>query len=114
METTNASETVPSLSSHVVEPIAEGQRQESDDQIGSFVENKNGLNFLHLNIHHIYPKLDEIKLLLSSHINIDVMAFCETFLNETFTNSELDLPNFNLYRKDRNGNGGVLAVYVCE
>ena len=40
------------------------------------------------------------------------MAFCETFLNKSYSDRELELPNFNLFRKDRQSHGGGIAIYV--
>ena len=71
-----------------------------------------GLHIMHLNIHYLYSKLDEIKILLSQQPNIDIMCFCETFLNDQFTDAELSLENYELFRKDRKTNGGGLAIYI--
>ena len=38
-----------------------------------------GLHITHLNVHYLYPKLDELKLLLSEQ-NIYIFCLCETFL----------------------------------
>ena len=73
---------------------------------------KKGLNIMHLNIHYLYSKLDEIKILLSQQPNIDILCFCDTFLNDQFSDDELSLENYQLFRKDRKTNGGGLAVYI--
>ena len=73
-----------------------------------------GLNIVHLNIHYLYPKIDEIRLLASQHQNIDIFCFCETFLNDTFSDNEIILEGFNIFRKDRNSLGGGLVLYVKE
>ena len=72
---------------------------------------KRGMKFMHLNIHYLCPKLDEIKILLSKH-NIDVVGLGETFLNDMFADNEFQLHNYSLFRKDRKTNGGGIAVYV--
>ena len=76
--------------------------------------NDKGLNFMHLNVHYLYSKIDEIKLLISQQQNIHIMGFCETFLSETLSNAQLRLDNFELFRKDRNTLGGGLVLYIQE
>ena len=73
-----------------------------------------GLNFVDLNIHFLYPKLDEIRLLSSQQPNIHVFCLCETFLNETFLDEELHLAGYKMFRKDRVTHGGGLVIYVKE
>ena len=75
---------------------------------------KKGLNIMHLNIHYLYSKLDKLKILLSQTNEIDVICLCETFLNENFSNEEIKLENYQLFRRDRETNGGGLVVYVKE
>ena len=64
---------------------------------------------LHLNIHFLYPKLDEIKL-LNFDKQLDVLCFCETFLNDSFSDHELSINNYNMFRRDRGTIGGRLVL----
>ena len=73
-----------------------------------------GLNIMHLNIHYLYSKIDELRILLSQQQNIDILCICETFLQDEFCNEEIQLENYQLFRKDRKSNGGGLVVYVKE
>ena len=59
-----------------------------------------GLHITHLNVHYLYPKLYELKLLLSEQ-NIDMFCLCETFLNSEFSDNELIIPGYEFIRKDR-------------
>ena len=43
--------------------------------------------------------------------NIDIFCLGETFLNDQFTDSELNIPNYNFVRRDRQSNGGGLIIY---
>ena len=72
---------------------------------------KKGLHIAHLNIHYLYPKLDEVKL-LTNYQNIDIFCLCETFLNQQFSDNELQIPDYNIFRKDRQSHGGGLIVYT--
>ena len=72
---------------------------------------KKGLHIAHLNVHYLYPKLDEVKL-LTNYQNIDIFCLCETFLNQQFSDNELQIPDYNIFRKDRQSHGGGLIVYT--
>ena len=42
----------------------------------------------------------------------DMIGICETFLNETYLDSEVVIPNYNMFRRDRIGkSGGGIIVY---
>jgi exonuclease III len=86
----------------------------SDNQCNSepWFANK-GLKIVHLNVHYLYPKLDEIKHIIK-HQNIDILCLCETFLNNTFSNNELFIENFKMFRKDRDAHGGGLVIYIKD
>ena len=71
-----------------------------------------GLKFMHLNIHFLYPKFDEIKHIIHLNKGIDILGLCETFLNENFSENEFHLTNFQMFRKDRTTYGGGILVYV--
>ena len=64
---------------------------------------------LHLNIHFLYPKLDEIKL-LNFDKQLDVLCFCEAFLNDSFSDHELSINNYNMFSRDRGAIGGGLVL----
>ena len=56
-----------------------------------FCFTKKGFHVVHINIHYLYPKLDEIKLILSNNNTIDCVCVCETFLDSTFCDSEISI-----------------------
>ena len=68
---------------------------------------------LHLNKHFLYPKLDEIKL-LNFDKQLDVLCFCETFLNDSFSDHELSINNYNMFRRDRCAIGAGRVIYVKD
>ena len=43
---------------------------------------------------------DQLVMLVSQH-NLDVVGVCETWLNSNISDSELSLPGFKIFRKDR-------------
>ena len=72
-----------------------------------------GLKIAHLNIHYLYPKLDEIKLLISRQ-KFDILCLCETFLNNSFSDTELSIEHYDIFRLDRECHGGGLLIYVRD
>ena len=70
-----------------------------------------GIHICHLNVHYLYSKLDEIKILLHEQKLMDIFCLGETFLNDQYLDSELTIPNYNFIRKDRQSNGGGLIIY---
>lgn len=74
-----------------------------------------GVHVASLNICHLLPKLDELKLhLLGSHAP-DIFGLNETFLNESVIDSCLNIPNYVFERKDRVGKkGGGVLLYISD
>ena len=76
---------------------------------------KKGLKIGSLNVCHLIPKLDEIKLSLQHPNGLPVFGMCETFLNSKTTNTLLKSDGFNIERKDRNRrNGSGILVYIIR
>lgn len=59
-----------------------------------------GLKITHLNIRSLLPKMDELRLLMSSN-PLDVLAVSETWLNESIGDAEESLPGYTFIRRDR-------------
>ena len=70
-----------------------------------------GLHFIHANVRSLLPKLPEVRLFLS-RTKAAVFAASETWLDSTVNDGEADIPDFNVVRRDRNRNGGGVALYV--
>jgi len=70
-----------------------------------------GLHFIHLNSRSILPKLDEIHLLAKS-TNAAVVAVTETWLDSSVTDQEVAVPGYSIERRDRNREGGGVALYI--
>ena len=82
-----------------------------------------GLHVANINICHLKPKLDEIKILLNSASNRDLLGMCETFLDENTGDNILHMDGFNFERKDRSvlrddslstKRGGGVVVYIAD
>lgn len=72
---------------------------------------RKGLHCLHLNVRSLIPKLDELKF-IAQKSNAAVIGITETFLDDTINDSEIEIPNYVVERKDRNRDGGGVCVYI--
>ena len=72
-----------------------------------------GFKVMHLNISSLLLHFDEF-LHFVSDINIDIISLNETRLDESITNNSLSIPGYNIYRKDRNRNGGGALLYIND
>ena len=64
-----------------------------------------------LNIHSIPGKFDQLKCLISNHV--DILVLTETKLDETFTTSSFLIDGFSSpFRLDRNRKGGSILIHV--
>ena len=80
-----------------------------------------GLHVANVNICHIKPKLDEIKLLLNSSSKLDILALWETFLDKNTDDNILKMEGFNFECKNRAAprqdalntkRGGGVVLYI--
>ncbi|XP_019631566.1 PREDICTED: uncharacterized protein LOC109475403 [Branchiostoma belcheri] len=74
---------------------------------------KKGVKMIHLNIRSLLPKLDEIRAALINN-PVDILTLNETWLDPSIDDNELYIPNYTLYRKDRNRQGVGVACYVTD
>lgn len=65
----------------------------------------------HLNINSIRNKFHEMYDILSNEL-IDIFGLTETKLDASFASAQFSIPDYCLYRADRNANGGGIMVYV--
>ena len=74
-----------------------------------------GLHIGYLNIHYLFPKLDEIKFILNEANSLDIFGLAETFLTEKVENINLNIDGFVFERRDRVGKlGGGLLIYIAN
>ena len=74
-----------------------------------------GLKLIHQNIRSLGGKIDHLRLLVRElKSEIHLLTLSETWLKEDVGNGECDIPGYRLYRKDRKGNHGGVAVYARE
>ena len=74
---------------------------------------KRGLHFIHININSLLPKIEELRsIALKSHAAI--IDITESKLDDSVSNSEIDIDNYTLIRCNRNRHGGGDACYIRD
>ena len=67
------------------------------------------------NVRSLSPKVDELGMIANVN-SVDIIAVTETWLASDIPDNAVDIPNFNLFRKDRNDpikrNGGGVGAYI--
>ena len=71
-------------------------------------------SFLLSNTMSLAPKVDEIRSVVLNH-PVDFACFTETWLTDSVHNNVINIPGFNIVRRDRvNGQHGGVCCYVNE
>ena len=70
-----------------------------------------GLKCIQLNIVSLTKNFDELKSILIKN-DIHICALNETRLDEEIDDCEIEIPCYSIIRKDRNRNGGGVAIYI--
>ena len=75
-----------------------------------------GIHLCNLNIRHIVPKLDKLRLTVAINNGPDIFGLCETFLDGTVSYRQVCINEFDFLRKDRSDNqnkfnGGLILYY---
>ena len=83
---------------------------EADDKMFEPFKNK-GLHIIHINSRSVIHKIEEIKI-LSYKVKAAVICVTETWLDESVTNSEIEIKGYQVIRKDRNRSGGGVCMYI--
>ena len=74
-------------------------------------------NFFIANCRSLVPKLDELREMVLT-TNLDILGLCETWLKEEISDQELNIPGYQLFRRDRISEGprayGGVAIYIKD
>ena len=60
------------------------------------------INIFYTNANGLANKLDELKIILSTSKDIDIICITETHLNSDIWDAEININGFSLYRNDKN------------
>ena len=74
---------------------------------------RHSLKILFLNSRSLFPKLDNLTLLCKAH-SPDIVCISESWLSPEILDSELQISNYTLFRRDRNRHGGGFASYILS
>ena len=72
-----------------------------------------GLKIGHLNIRSLPLHLDELRLILQEH-PFDIFSINESRLDSSISKGEVKINGYSIIRKDRNREGGGVAIFVKE
>ena len=72
---------------------------------------KNGFKIGFLNVRSLYPKIEEVtRFVIKNGFHIFIIN--ETWLDNSFTDKDVAIDDFVVFRRDRNRHGGGLCIYV--
>ena len=66
---------------------------------------------LYFNARSLLPKLDELRAAILIH-KPDIICIVETWLDESISDNEVGIQNYDIVRLDRNRHGGGILIYV--
>lgn len=72
---------------------------------------KRGVNVVHINAQSLKNKIDEFRYIFESS-DVDVIAVSETWFLPELANGLFSLNGYRLFRSDRIGHGGGVALYI--
>ena len=70
-----------------------------------------GLNCVHLNVRSLLPKIDEIRL-FAFNARAEVICITESWLDPSISDSQIELSNYTVVRRDRSRKGGGVCAFV--
>ena len=76
------------------------------------LKNPNRLVIAQININSLRNKFDLLVQIISN--NVDILLVSETKIDSSFPNAQFYIAGYNVYRRDRNLNGGGILLYVKE
>ena len=72
-----------------------------------------GFKIASINLTSLYKNIDQLRIYMLSK-TVDILAINETRLDSFIQNGEVSIPGYTLERKDRNRNGGGVALYIRD
>lgn len=72
---------------------------------------KSGLSICHINAQSLRRKIEEFKFVFENS-NVDVICVSETWFTEETLSDMVSINGYKLFRADRKGHAGGVAVYI--
>ena len=96
-------------------PTTETRKEEEKEDTNSIQNNelfkKRGLHFIHFNARSVIPKLSELRF-FSKNTTPFVISITESWLDHTVNDSEIEIENYVVVRKDRNRSRGEVCMFI--
>ena len=92
-----------------IDDSVDGSYRESDLQ----VFRKKGWHIIHINARSLRNTLTDM-IILTKKTNTSKIAVSETWLDDTMTNNDINVPVCNIVRKDRDQYGGGVCIFVRD
>ena len=67
----------------------------------------------HYNLNSVRHKFNEMRLILDNGL-CDILGISETKIDDSFPLSQFSVPNYRVYRQDRDNKGGGVMLYIKE
>ena len=75
-------------------------------------EHTRNLFFGQLNVNSVRSKFESVQEIIQN--TFDIFLVCETKIDSSFPNQQFFIPEYGIFRKDRNTRGGGLLFYVNQ
>ena len=69
------------------------------------------LHIIHYNARSMLPKLDELRAVCKA-TKPDIICIVETWLDDSISDNDISLSDYQVFRRDRNRHDGGIAVYA--
>ena len=81
--------------------------------LSDLVFTSKGLHVANLNIRHLPPKVDELRIMLANGRGPDILGLCETFLDSNIADGQITIGGYEFLRKDRCDTINKAGVEFC-
>lgn len=88
-----------------------GSKENCRSMVRVLAAQRKGINVVHINAQSLKNKIDQFRYIFTNS-NVDVICVSETWFHPAFQNSLFDLNDYHLFRTDRIGHAGGVAIYV--
>ena len=96
---------------NVTYPVCNTSIVDANENIFSEIRSIKSTRLFHINIRSLLSKFDEFSHIVVNNF-LDIISVNETWLNGDICDTEISIDNFDLFRCDRDGRGGGVALYV--
>ena len=88
------------------------KRQNLSD-VKSDLANTNDFKLASLNVRSLFPKVDEVATFVKT-FNFSVFIVNESWLDESISDNDIQIPGYDVIRRDRNRQGGGVCIYIMS